>query len=598
MNARLQAMQDEQLLALDAPAQAMALLAQQQAQLTGILETWRASLLATGLACRATAWHGSAPGHCVNFADMDAKLQLAWEQARAQCKPDQPVLVSRLGPDAGADSLIALRLELINGEHAVVGVLLAPPHGERSVPMLLLAAAWLQVAVTAASSKHNHHAARLLEILGHIGSHRDERTAAQDWICRTASWMAEQSPLASSNLNLSLFEVRGKQPVWWVSSNTAWIEPGSPVLQAATELATRAMIEQQEVRTVSAIALPLLDQGEVSSVLVINRDTKLDNSSNPDELPLHLARASAAVAEPMLRHWRNANRSLLRHGWDTLRTAWHKTLGPGHLLWKVSAGATVIALMVLLLVPVPDRITANTVIEGQQRRMVTAPFDGFLAQSWVRPGERVEKGQKLAKLDDRESILEQARFESERDQATGKLRQATSDHDAAAMVLATAELRQAEAQLALVQTRLERSTLTAPITGLVAAGDWAHQIGSRIETGRDMFEIDSTDSFRVILHVPDRDIAKVRKGQNGSLRLTGQPNVAFPFVVNAVTAMAEVHDGVNGFRVEAAWQGQVPALSPGMQGIGKIEVGQANLLTIWSRESINWLRMKLWAWGW
>ncbi len=55
---------------------------------------------------------------------------------------------------------------------------------------------------------------------------------------------------------------------------------------------------------------------------------------------------------------------------------------------------------------------------------------------------------------------------------------------------------------------------------------------------------------------------------------------------------------MNGFRVEAEWVGEAPPLSPGMQGVGKVEVGRSNLLTIWTRSSIDWLRLKLWAWWW
>ena len=56
----------------------------------------------------------------------------------------------------------------------------------------------------------------------------------------------------------------------------------------------------------------------------------------------------------------------------------------------------------------------------------------------------------------------------------------------------------------------------------------------------------------------------------------------------------EPQDGANGFRAEAGWVGQAPPLSPGMQGVAKMTVGRANLVTIWARESINWLRLKLW----
>jgi multidrug resistance efflux pump len=319
------------------------------------------------------------------------------------------------------------------------------------------------------------------------------------------------------------------------------------------------------------------------------------------ELPgevLALLRASAGLAEPLLRQWREAERGLLRHALDALRGAWRKLWGPGHLSWKVGALALVAALAVLLAWPVPDRVNASTVIEGRTRQLITAPFDGFIAQVLVRPGERVARGQVLARLDDRELKLEQGKHASERDQAAGKLRQAMSERDAPAMASAQAEVRQAEAQLALVEAKLARAGLVAPIDGLVVTGDWAQQIGGPVETGKEMFEIATTDGYRVVLHVPDRDIARVRSGQQGALRLTGQPQTAYGFEVTRVTATASVQDGVNGFRVEAAWQGSAPPLSPGMQGVGKVEVGEANLLTVWTRSSIDWLRLKIWSWWW
>jgi hypothetical protein len=132
--------------------------------------------------------------------------------------------------------------------------------------------------------------------------------------------------------------------------------------------------------------------------------------------------------------------------------------------------------------------------------------------------------------------------------------------------------------------------------GLVVTGDWAQQIGGPVEAGKEMFEVAATDGFRVVLHVPDADIARVRAGQPGVLRLTGQPQTGHAFEVTRVTATASVQDGGNGFRVEAAWRGPAPALSPGMQGIGKIEVGRASLLESWTRPSIDWLRLKVWRW--
>nr|WP_255719515.1 HlyD family efflux transporter periplasmic adaptor subunit [Pelomonas sp. P8] len=250
-------------------------------------------------------------------------------------------------------------------------------------------------------------------------------------------------------------------------------------------------------------------------------------------------------------------------------------------------------LAVLVGVPVDDRVTAHTVIEGRTRQLVTAPFEGFIAEALVRPGDRVRQGQVLLRLDDRDLVLEQAKLRGERDQAAGKLRQAMADRDAANVALASAELQGSEGQLALVEAKLARTRLVAPMDGLVVTGDWVQQLGGPVELGKEMFEI-ASEGYRVVLHVPERDIARVRTGQRGVLRLAGQPHEGHDFEVSRVTATASVQDGTNGFRAEAAWVGEVPPLSPGMQGVAKVVVGKSNLLTIWTRESLDWLRLKLW----
>ena len=566
------------------------------AVLVSALEAWRTRLTAAGVVCRAVALHGGEPSWQLDFPAGERALADAWAGLRARVSADQPVALAKVDASAGSDLLMATTLQLPTGAAGIVGAALAPPHSERTVQLVLLSLGWLQLALSAASLAHNRRAAHLLELLGHVASQDSARAAAQEWINRMAAWARAEAPDLGAGFTLTLFEVRRHLPRWWVTADTAWAEKAAPAVQEATEVAARAVVEAQEVRQPPWWALPVHDDGEAVAVLVARHD-----GVGGAELPagmLDVLRAGAGLAEPLLRRWRDAERGLPRHALDALRSAWRKLRGPGHLAWKAGAFAGVAALALLLLWPVPDRVTANAVIEGRIRQLVTAPFDGFIAQVRVRPGERVAQGQLLARLDDRDLKLEQGKFRSERDQAAGKLRQAMSERDAPAMALAAADVQQAEAQLALVEAKLVRAVLVAPMDGLLVSGDWVQQIGGPVETGKEMFEIAATDGFRVVLHVPDRDIARVQPGQAGALRLSGRPQTAHAFQVTRVTATASVQDGVNGFRVEASWQGDAPPLSPGMQGVGKVAVGQANLLTVWTRSSVDWLRLKLWTWGW
>ena len=541
------------------------------------------------------ALHGNDPRHCRPFPESLPELAARWQKQRTLVQPGAPFQVER-PTQPGGDLLLATALQMPDGQPGAVGVALAPPHHDRTVQQVMLALGWLQLALAAPQLERAQRATRLLDLQGHVASQRRARSAAQEWINRTAVWARDEQPQPRTPFSLMLFELRGGRPHWWVSSDAAWAEKASPSVQAATEVAAQAAIEQLEVRLDHAFAVPLLDGGEPVAVLVALFDGA--GAVRMPESMAALLRVSASLCEPLLRQWRIAERPLWRHGLDSLRDAWRKLTRPGHLTWKFGALGVLVALAILLAWPVPDRVTANTTIEGMQRLVVTAPMEGFVGQVLVRPGQRVKRGQLLARLDDRDLKLEQARYRSEREQASGRLRQAMTDHDAPATALALAEVQQTAAQLALVETKLARTGLTAQEDGLVVSGDWVQQIGSPVETGKEMFEIASGKGYRVVLQVPDRDIARVRAGQEGVLRLAGQPHATHQFRVVNVTATAGVQDGVNAFRVEADWLGEAPDLSPGMQGVGKIEVGRSNLLTLLTRPSLDWLGLKLWAWWW
>lgn len=555
--------------------------------LVGALENWRQRLIASGVTCREAAFAGPDVNWSVEFT-LPA-LKEAWGPLRQRVSPANPVALARSDATATADMLIATTVQLPDGRAAVVCAAVAPPHNDRVIQLVMLSLGWLQLGLLATSFEHNQRAARLLEKLGYVVSQRGARAAAQEWINRTASW-ARAEVAGAEGLSLTLFEVRDHTPHWWVASDTAWAERAATALQEASEVATRAAVEMREHQRAGWWAVPVMDDGEPVAVLV----ARLDGAIAPQTLTV--LRASVAVSEPLLRHWRVAERSLPRHAVDGTRELWRKFSRSGHLTWKAGAAAVALVLAILVLWPVTDRVTADVVIEGRVRQVVTAPFEGFVAQALVRPGERVTRGQVLARLDDRDLLLEQSKHVGEREQATGKVRQAMADRDAAAVTQAAAELQEAEAQVALVDAKLARSTIIAPMDGLVVTGDWTQQIGGPIEAGKEMFEIAATDAYRVVLHVADRDITRVRSGQPGLLRLTGEPGESRRFKVTNVTATASVEDATNGFRVEAAWLGDVPRLSPGMQGVGKIEVGDSNLLTVWTRSSIDWLRLKIWGW--
>ena len=306
--------------------------------------------------------------------------------------------------------------------------------------------------------------------------------------------------------------------------------------------------------------------------------------------------AFGALVTPVMEQRRAAERSALSRLVSETKNVLEKLFGPRQLVWKAAASLALLVVALLVLVHIDYRVTAKTVIEGEIQRVVAAPFEGFIATSWVRAGDTVKKDQPLAQLDDRDLKIEQVRWASERDQFDNRLREAMANHDMTAVQVIGAQLRQSQAQYALVSEKIERAQLKAPFDGVVVSGDLSQQIGSPVEVGKKLFEVAPLQSYRVILQVDEREIRHVAVGQAGRIVITGISDESMPLTVVKVTPVATAQDGKNYFRVEARLERQPLRLRPGMEGVGKVEVGSRRLWWILTHTFTDWLTLSLWTW--
>jgi multidrug efflux pump subunit AcrA (membrane-fusion protein) len=159
-----------------------------------------------------------------------------------------------------------------------------------------------------------------------------------------------------------------------------------------------------------------------------------------------------------------------------------------------------------------------------------------------------------------------------------------------------AQVNQAEAQLQLIEEKLTRARIAAPFDGVVVSGDLSQLLGTPVEQGKVLFEVAPLDQYRVILKVDERDIAHLALEQKGELALSGIPGARLPFSVARITPVSTAEEGRNTFRVEAKMQSPSERLRPGMEGVGKIVVGERRLIWIWTHGFVDWLRLTFWTW--
>jgi RND family efflux transporter MFP subunit len=306
--------------------------------------------------------------------------------------------------------------------------------------------------------------------------------------------------------------------------------------------------------------------------------------------------ALSGLLPAVLEQRRRADQSAVARVKDSLVGYTRRLLGPGHLTWKCSALACLAVLALLFGVHVDYRVTAHTVIEGEIQRSAVAPFDGYVELSAVRAGDIVHRGELLYQLDDRDLRLERDKWANEREQHARELRQALATQDLANVEVIEAQLKQSEAHLALAEEQISKARVTAPFDGVVISGDLTQLIGSPVERGKKLFEIAPLQAYRVILEVDERDIRHIAMNQSGTLMVTSLAERSIPFRVSNITPVSTAKDGRNYFRVEARLQSAPGTLRPGMEGVGKIVVGNQQLGWVLTHGATDWLRLWLWRW--
>lgn len=280
---------------------------------------------------------------------------------------------------------------------------------------------------------------------------------------------------------------------------------------------------------------------------------------------------------------------------DKVRDGWRHLRDPRRPAFRAAVTVIAVLLAAVVLIDGDYRVSAKSVVEGEVQRSVVAPFEGYIREAPIRAGMLVKKGQMLARLDDRDLLIERQRYSAEREQHERRYRDALSKHERANAHVSLAQMAEAESQLALVEEKLARAEVVAPFDGVVVTGDLTQLLGSPVEQGKLLFEVAPLDAYRVILKVDDRDIRYVRVGQGGRLVLTGFAGDALDFKVHNIS-MAQAEEGKNLFRVEARLdRGDIP-LRPGMEGVGKIVVGERSYAWIWTHRLFDWLRLQAWNW--
>jgi multidrug efflux pump subunit AcrA (membrane-fusion protein) len=252
--------------------------------------------------------------------------------------------------------------------------------------------------------------------------------------------------------------------------------------------------------------------------------------------------------------------------------------------------------------------------------VIAAPFTGRIGDVNVEVGDQVVANQTvLLTLDTSELRAALARAIAQKMAADKTSVLALREGEKARSQIARHEAEQAQAQITLLDDQINKAEIRSRIGGRVVEGDLKGRQGATVERGDVLMRVAPVDAMRAELLVPEKRIGDVLAAveasnqqrldagipdddpsrRDGELAAVAFPGQYLPFIVERVSPVAEVVDQRNVFRVRVLFQlhqldEKPEGLSPGLQGVAKVQIGKASYAWLWTRDLVDWVRMKLW----
>ena len=266
-----------------------------------------------------------------------------------------------------------------------------------------------------------------------------------------------------------------------------------------------------------------------------------------------------------------------------------------------------------------SKVTANGRIDAKRKVDLSANVMGQIVNLAVREGDTVKKGTFLLQIDQKQLAASadsaaaslQALF-SDRDAARANLGAAERDYqraqrnynekiipladferartllDAAQANVSSAERRidQARANVAAARDTLSKTTMVAPMDGIVTAlpveeGEVA-VIGTMNNAGTKLLTIADMSVVEAVMEVDETDIPNVKVGQRANVTIDAYPNKTFSGLVTEVGSSPIVRNGGLGggstteavnFEVKIQVENPPPDVRPGFSASADIITG-------------------------
>lgn len=210
-------------------------------------------------------------------------------------------------------------------------------------------------------------------------------------------------------------------------------------------------------------------------------------------------------------------------------------------------------------------------LEAEQEATVVSKVRGIIEELYVEEGDFVQAGQVIAKIEDEQYQIEADRAKADLDRLYNEFQrnQELFERELIATEAFQNSQYEYESQKAtydLAALNLEHTSVRSPISGVIS-----HRFvkaGNMIGTDQQMYLVTDFTPLQAILHIPEHEMAKIRKDQRAELRVDALPNETFVGYVERISPVVDSETGT--FKVTIYVDETKNILRPGMFGRVKI----------------------------
>lgn len=216
-------------------------------------------------------------------------------------------------------------------------------------------------------------------------------------------------------------------------------------------------------------------------------------------------------------------------------------------------------------VNLPEIITAVGHIDAIQQVDLSFNSDGHLKDKYFKNGDRVLKGEIIAKLDDAQDLADLKALQA-------KLSVAEQDARRAAILVKSqavskeyveqknAALVEAQAEVEKQEIAVDHKKILAPFTGVL--GSYKYDAGAYMSSGKDLVQLTQEAPLKVAYSIPANNKPLVETGNEVTLTTSAYPKDQFSGIVNFISPTINSSTGT--LDLQANIPNKDYLLSPGM----------------------------------